>query len=48
MYLKLMNKDTSEITLLLLSYRWIFNDLADLVIESPFFLFSESSNLLSK
>ena len=45
MYLELMNKDTSEITLLLLSYHRILNDLADLVVESPFFLLPESSNL---
>ena len=44
-YLEFVDKDTSESTLFLLSDRWVCNDLANLIVENPFFLFSKSSDL---
>jgi len=47
-YLEFVDKDTSESTLFLLSYRWVFNDLANLIVENQFFLFSKPSYLFSE
>jgi len=38
MYLELVNEDTLEITLLLLSHGGVLQDLADLIVKGPFVL----------
>ena len=48
MYLEFVDKDTSESTLFLLSYRGVFNDLTHLIVENQFFLLSKPSYLFSK
>ncbi len=47
-YLEFVDEDTSELTLFFLSYLWVFNYLANLIVENQFFRLSKTSYLFFK